>query len=100
MDRTHYITITEFCSHYQAEYDFVRQLHQSGLIELIVAEEEELLIPMEQLTNLEKFTRLHYELDINTEGIETISYLLQRMAQMQTELNELRARLRLYEHSA
>ena len=96
MDRSHYITVAQFCSHYQAEHQFISQLHQSGLIEL-VTEEDEPLIPVEQLTVLEKFTRLHYELDINTEGIETISYLLQRIEAMQAEMDNLKARLRLYE---
>ena len=95
MERTYYITATEFCTHYGVEASFIAQLQQDGLIELV--EEEELLIPLEGLSNLEKYARLHYDLDINTEGIEAISYLLQRIGEMQTQIADLKARLRLYE---
>jgi len=46
---------------------------------------------------LEKYVRFYYELDINLEGIETVSYLLQRINTMQNELKTLTNRLRLYE---
>jgi hypothetical protein len=95
MEKEHYITATQFCHHYGVEFSFISALHQSGLIQMV--EEEEPLIPVEQLTDLEKYTRLHYELQINPEGIEAITYLLQRMTQMEKELQVLKARLRLYE---
>jgi len=47
---------------------------------------------------LEKLVRLFYELDINLEGIETITYLLNRMNQMQQEILQLNNRLRIYEN--
>ncbi|MGV3658204.1 MAG: chaperone modulator CbpM [Chitinophagaceae bacterium] len=96
MERTHYITVTEFCHHYDIDIAFINQLQQCGLIE-VVEETEEGLIPLEQLGELEKYTRLHADLDINPEGIEAIEYLLQRMRQMQSQIADLKARLRLYE---
>ena len=48
-------------------------------------------------SNLEKFIRLYYELDINLEGIETITHLLQRINSLQDEIIILKNRLRLYE---
>jgi hypothetical protein len=41
--------------------------------------------------------RLHYDLDINLEGIEAITYLLNRVKNMQAEIIALKNRLRLYE---
>ena len=38
------------------------------------------------------------ELDINLEGIETITYLLQRMHDMQREIATLENRLSMYEN--
>lgn len=98
MENTHYIRATEFCNHYHVELSFISALHQSGLIALV--EEEEPLIPVDQLTELEKYARLHYELEINPEGIEAITYLLQRINAMQAEMNNLKARLQLYEGNA
>jgi hypothetical protein len=41
--------------------------------------------------------RLHYDLDINLEGIEAITCLLDRVRSMQEEIRELRNRLGVYE---
>ena len=95
MERTNYITATQFCHHYGVELSFITQLQQFGLVEIV--ESEEPLIPLEGISELEKYARLHYDLDINAEGIEAINYLLKRMEQMQEEIAELKARLRLYE---
>ncbi len=85
-----------FCTHYQAEVSFVRTLHQSGLIELVVVDETE-FIPEDELQKLEKLVRLHYDLHINVEGIETINHLLSKIEIMQQEMLGLRNRLSIYE---
>jgi chaperone modulatory protein CbpM len=71
-------------------------LQQRGLIDLTVIESK-YFIEKEQLPRLEKFIHFYYDLDINLEGIETITYLLQRIEILQNEITELRNRLRFYE---
>jgi hypothetical protein len=66
------------------------------LIEITTIKESD-FIETDKLQQLEKFVRLYYDLDINLEGIETISYLLQRIGSMQDEIRALRNKLRLYE---
>ena len=44
----------------------------------------------EHLQNIEKLVRMHYDLDINLEGIEAITYLLTRVKNMQTEIVDLK----------
>ncbi len=90
------ILVNEFCLHHQIEISFVQSLQQSGLIEVIQTEEK-LCVPRDQLPELEKMVRLYYEMDINLEGIETISYLLQRMNHMQEQITQLNNRLQAYE---
>lgn len=90
------VLLNDFCVHHQVEISFVQSLARSGLIELRYARENPCL-PQEQLPQLEKMVRLYYEMDINLEGIETISYLLERMNGMQEEIRLLRNRLRVYE---
>ena len=57
-------------------------------------------IPASQLTTLEKLVRLYYEMDINLEGIEAITFLLQKVEDMQHEITGLKNRLRLYERDS
>jgi hypothetical protein len=93
------IPATEFCTHYRIELSFIQSLKQSGLIETI-STEEALFVPVNQLPQLEKLVRLYYEMDINLEGIETITYLLQRMNEMQQKITHLNNRLSMYENEA
>ncbi len=72
------IAIEVFCSHCQVELNFVKNLSEFGLVEL-VEEEEKLFVPAYEIDQLERFTRLHYEVGINLEGLEAIHHLLQKL---------------------
>ena len=91
------IPINEFCIHHNIETSFIYSLQKSGLIEISTIHVET-FVPVNQLSQLEKLVRLYYEMDINLEGIETISYLLQRMNEMQQQILQLSNRLSLYEN--
>jgi len=90
------IPADEFCTHHNIELSFIYSLKESGLIEL-VSIEEKVFVPVSQLQHLEKMVRLYYEMDINLEGIETITYLLQRMNDMQQQIVQLTNRPGMYE---
>lgn len=92
----HLISTDEFCSHYKVEYSFIHSLHEHGLIEITTVDEHS-FIDHENLKNIEKLVRLHYELDINLEGIEAITWLLNRVKNMQEEIISLKNRLSMYE---
>jgi len=96
MQTENLIAIREFCIHNNIEISFISSLQQTGLIEITTIEETP-FISAEQLRQVEQIIRLYYDLDINLEGIETITHLLQRMNVMQDEIIMLRNRLSLYE---
>ncbi len=90
------IALDEFCAKHEIEISFVDSLQQNGLIEITMIENA-WFIDSNQLLKLEKFVRFYYELDINLEGIETISHLLERVNALQDELTMLKNRLGIYE---
>jgi hypothetical protein len=90
------IAVNEFCVNHHIEISFINLLQQNGLIEIRTIESK-YFVEKEQLPQLEKYVRFYYELDINLEGIETISYLLQRIENLQNEIAVLKNKLRLYE---
>jgi len=96
MQTEYLIAIDEFCAVQDIEDSFISALQQNGLIEITNVKEKG-FIDISQLQLLEKFIRLYYDLDINLEGIETITHLLDRINSMHEEINSLRNRLRLYE---
>ena len=98
MQTEYFISIDEFCANHEIEISFIQSLQQSGLIEM-TSRDERLYLEAGQLPQLEKIICLYYELDINLEGIETITHLLQRINSLQDEVTILRNRLRFYEDS-
>lgn len=96
---TRLIPASTCCTLYNIEYTFLQSLQEAGLIEIHTIEAQGFL-PESQLGNLEQYTRLYHDLEINTAGIEAIVHLLRRMEALQEELSSLRQRLSLYEGSA
>jgi hypothetical protein len=92
------IPADEFCASHHIEISFIKSLQETGLIEMTVTEDAK-FIRTQQLNQLEKIVRLYYELDINLEGIETITHLLQRINNMQREIISLKNKLSAYETS-
>jgi hypothetical protein len=90
------IALDVFCANHNIEISFISSLQQTGMIEITTIKETE-YIDAEQLQQLEKFVRFYYELDINLEGIETVTYLLERINSLQDEIIALKNRLSLYE---
>ncbi|HEY5508001.1 MAG TPA: chaperone modulator CbpM [Paludibacter sp.] len=90
------IALDEFCVKHEIEISFIDSLQQNGLIEITMIENA-WFIDSDQLLQLEKFVRFYYELDINLEGIETISHLLECVNALQDELTMLKNRLGIYE---
>ncbi|MEP6615397.1 MAG: chaperone modulator CbpM [Ginsengibacter sp.] len=97
MKQEHLISTEEFCTHYKVEYSFIDSLDRYGLIEFTRVNEST-FIDTDKLSELERLVRLHYDLEINVEGIEAITYLLNRVSGLQNEIISLRNRLNIYEN--
>lgn len=96
MAKAYLISVTEFCAYHNIEFAFISNLKEFGLLE-IVNDQQTDYIPEDQLEKLERMIRLHRELEINPEGLDTIYHLLERMISLQEEVIMLKNRLRLYE---
>lgn len=96
MQQNDLIPAADICAYYKTELSFITYLHRFGLIE-ITSVEEIAYIPEAQLGKLEQLVRLHYDLDINPEGIDAIAGLLERVKGLQAEITGLKNRLRMYE---
>lgn len=90
------IPTEEICTRYKVEQTFISSLSQSGLIKIVTVEKTE-YVPSEEITEFERLRRLHYELDINLEGLEAIQHLLAQLEGLQQQNRKLKNRLELYE---
>jgi hypothetical protein len=87
------VPANEFCIHHQVEMNFIYSLRDYGLIDVISNEGNDYL-SAEKLNELEKIIRLHYDLDVNMEGIDVILHLLKQLENAERELGQLKSRLK------
>jgi len=99
MENNQLVPVQSFCIHHKIELSFIESLQQYGLVEITTIEQQ-MYFKESQLTDLEKFVRLHYDLDINFEGIEAIGHLLEKIRDMQRLNRQLQNRLNLYENNS
>ncbi|MEG1545089.1 MAG: chaperone modulator CbpM [Tannerellaceae bacterium] len=92
--QTDLIIIREYCERCHVEPSFIVLLKEGGLINITIMEGEEYLDSI-QLHDLERYTRMYYDLSINIEGIDAIHHLLNRIESMQHEIAVLRTKLNL-----
>ncbi|MDE3251201.1 MAG: chaperone modulator CbpM [Bacteroidota bacterium] len=96
METREYIPVTLICEQYEVEISFLQTLNDYGLLEIIQVNENACIHP-ENLERAEKLIRLHDSLELNPEGIDVVSHLLDRIEDMQNEILQLKNRLRFYE---
>lgn len=88
------ILVNQFCTSHDIDITFIMGLQDFGLIEIIVVEENQYLAP-QQLKEVEKMIRLHYDLKVNLEGIDIITNLLKRIESLQKDLVSAQNKIRL-----
>ena len=92
--QTELIIVSEYCQKCHIEPSFIDLLEEGGLIE-VRAEAGEHYLLVAQLPEVERYSRMYYDLSINIEGIDAIHHLLERMEGMRREINSLHNRLSL-----
>lgn len=89
-------SISEYCVIHDVDPSFISSLESEGLISIQFNNEQK-CIGEEELSQLETFTRWHHDLGINIEGIDALYNMLQKLRNVQDELQQLRLRLGQYE---
>lgn len=95
METNNLIQLAQFCTIHDVDTSFIFALQEFELVEIVVIEETHYLREA-QLPEVEKMLRLHYELDINLEGIDAIATLLKRINSLEQELVAAKNKLRVY----
>ena len=92
METQNLISIQQFCEHYSISTAFINELKEYELIEIIV-ENDANYIKITQITEVEKMIRLHYDLNINLEGVDVIYNLLNQVDSLKKEITDLKNKL-------
>jgi uncharacterized protein (DUF1778 family) len=72
------------------------ELHDFGIIDMLTIKDL-YFIHEDEIGVVEKVIRMQRELNLNLEGVDTVFNLLDKINELQTELNNVKNRLHLYE---
>jgi chaperone modulatory protein CbpM len=92
------ITVEAYCTYHHAEPEFIDALERGGLLSITIMDNSR-YIDYDQLQQLESYTRWYYDMEINVPGIDAINNLLDKVRQMQQEIEKLRHQLAIYQSS-
>ena len=96
METRDLISIQLLCKRYSIPVSFINTLKEFQLIDIIV-EKDDFYIHNSQIKAVEIMMRLHYDLDINFEGIDVIFNLLEKVELLNEDIIELHNRLQRFE---
>lgn len=88
------IIITDYINQTRIEQSFITSLEEYGLIHIYKVENEQFL-HHDELSQLEKYARMYYDLSINVEGIDAINHLIEKINDLNDELRTLKNKLDL-----
>lgn len=97
METTDLIPIQIVCECYNVPLAFINTLQEFQLIEIIVQNNNN-YIHTKQIRHIEKMMRLHYDLDINFEGLDVIYNLLQKVKSLNENIVELHNKLKRFDN--
>ena len=89
------ISIKQLCNYYKIPESFLDTLYDYQLIE-IQTFDNDIYIQKTQIRDVEKIMRLHFDLEINIEGVDVIFNLLNQIEVLKMENIQLKNQLKLY----
>ncbi len=96
MEISNLILVRQVCEIHEVEWRFIESLSENGMLNIQIIEKE-WYISRAELAVLEKWIRLHYDLDIGIDSLDVVADLLEKISELQKETRSLRTRLNLYE---
>lgn len=91
-----YILLEQYCKHTSINDTFIHALIEFEMIEHIQMQNDFYILE-DEISEIERMFRLHDDLGVNVEGIGVINEMIQRIQQLEKEVNYLKNRLSLYE---
>lgn len=96
METKDLISIQLISSHYNVPVSFINALYEYELIELISVQET-VCVYKTEIRKIEKMMRLHFDLNINAEGLDVIYNLLNQVENLQKDIIQLNNKLNRFE---
>ncbi|WP_299671054.1 chaperone modulator CbpM [uncultured Polaribacter sp.] len=90
------IAVKQFCKYYNIPSSFIESLSSVELIEIIEIKNSK-HVRINDIQQIEKMMRLHYDLNVNFEALDVINHLTSQIHSLQQELIELKNKIDFYQ---
>lgn len=91
-----YILLEQYCKNTPINDSFIHALIEFDVI-APKQQQNDFYILEDEILEIERLFRLHDDLGVNVEGLGVINEMMSRMQQLESEMENLRKRLSLYE---
>lgn len=81
--------IVDICRSNNIEAAFIKELHQNGLIEIMIIESQE-FVHEDEVARIQKYQNWHYDLELNIQGIEIVQQLLYKIEALKQQVKSLK----------
>lgn len=95
MKDTELISIKQFCEIYNTPSSFFDELFNYEIISYELVDDTKHIL-VEDIDTIEKLMRLHYDLNINMEGLDVALNLINQINELQEQINDLKRQLDFY----
>ena len=83
--QTELIIVSEYCQKCHIEPSFIEMLEEGGLINVRTEAGKHYLL-VSELPNVERYSRMYYDLSINMEGIDAIHHMIREITSLRKQL--------------
>lgn len=96
METHQLIKFEDVCLHHNLDNGFITQIKEFEIIKFII-KDNILFIAITDMPVIERVIRLHYDLNINMEGIEVIQQMRNRIESLQKTVQQLQNQLAIHQ---
>lgn len=90
------IKFKDVCVHHKLDDVFITQIQEFEMVKIVLKNNIQ-YISTEEMPVIERVIRLHYDLNINMEGIEVIQQMRSRIENLQEMVHQLKQQIAIHQ---
>lgn len=90
------ISVKQFCTSYKIPQHFIDSLSTFELINIVEIDATNHIL-IDDISKIEQLMRMHFDLNVNLEGLDVINNLLNQIFALKDQVKLLENRLKFYE---
>jgi len=90
------ISVEQFCTRHDISQSFIDDLFTFELVEVLIIERSK-HIKVSDINKIDRLKRIHYDLDVNFEGLDVINNMMDEIIGLNKDIIDLKNRISFFE---